>query len=265
MTIPPDRFSAVDYYNERDEPDLAPSDVLAGFPKEAEQLLTQTLERLRSGISTATRYKTNGAYSAARQALHEAIISRFLSMERIEAATPDSGSSPTFTLLGGRGGSGKSWFKGQTYQPERCIVLDADAIKEELPEYEGWNAFLLHEESSELFDRITDIALALGLNLVHDATLKTTDKALALVARVKAAGYRVEVHYMYLSRRAAAERAVARFLGKSGRFVPPEVVLSNTRNEVSFEAVKDSADAWSFRDNDVPPEQPPFLVSEKVA
>ncbi|BAI72503.1 hypothetical protein AZL_018650 [Azospirillum sp. B510] len=164
----------------------------------------------------------------------------------------------------GRGGSGKSWFKGKVYDPDHYIVLDADTIKEMLPGYEGWNAYLFHDESSELFDRLTDAAFDLGLNLVHDATLKTTDKAVALIKRFKDAGYRVELHYMYLSRKTAIQRAVNRFLGKSGRFVPPEVILLNTRNEASFDAVKDSADAWSFRDNDVPSGQPPKLISEKV-
>ncbi|MFP5515055.1 MAG: zeta toxin family protein [Alphaproteobacteria bacterium] len=264
MTIPPDRFSAADYYTRRDEPDLTPADVLAGFPEDTALRIEQAQKTLRLADSTIALHKVDGIYSETRQALHEAIISKILSEDRVKAATPRPGQRPTFIMLGGRGGSGKSWFKEKVYQPERCIVLDADVIKKELPEYEGWNAFLLHEESSELFDRLTDFALALGLNLVHDATLKTTDKAVALISRVKAAGYRVEVHYMYLSRKAAAVRAIARFLGDTGRLVPPSVILSNTGNEASFDAVKASADAWSFRDNDVPPGQPPKLVSENL-
>lgn len=44
--------------------------------------------------------------------------------------------------------------------------------------------------------------------------------------------------------------------------MPPEVVLSNTGNEASFDAVKGLVDAWSFRDNNVAKGQPPKLISE---
>lgn len=264
MMISPDRFSAFDYYTQRDEPDLTPDDALVGFPPDTGIRIEETVKKVESGTSTTEFYKSNDVYIQERQEAHDAIFSMILSEERIEKATPKPGRPPTFIMLGGRGGSGKSWFKGEVYEPEHYIVLDADAIKEALPGYEGWNAFHFHDESSELFEKITDLALELRVNLVHDATLKTTAKAVALIGRVKAAGYRVELHYMYLSRKAAVKRAIGRFLGKSGRFVPPEVILSNTRNEASFDAVKDSADAWSFRDNDVPLGQSPELVSEKV-
>jgi hypothetical protein len=141
-------------------------------------------------------------------------------------------------------------------------VLDADHIKGLLPEYEGWNAHQVHEESGELFDRITDLAQQLGLNLVHDATMKTGSKAVALVKRFKEAGYRTEAHYMHLPRQEAAKRAVARFLGKTQRYVPVEVVLSNTSNEKSFDEVRQHVDKWSFRDNNVRKGEEPILISQ---
>jgi hypothetical protein len=67
---------------------------------------------------------------------------------------------------------------------------------------------------------------------------------------------------MHLPRQEAARRAVERFLGKTRRFVPPEVVLSNTGNEESFDAVRGLVDKWSFRDNNVPFGQEPVLISE---
>jgi kynureninase len=41
----------------------------------------------------------------------------------------------------------------------------------------------VHEESGEIFDEITRIAHKTGLNIVHDATLKTGAKATALVKK----------------------------------------------------------------------------------
>jgi hypothetical protein len=70
---------------------------------------------------------------------------------------------------------------------------------------------------------------------------------------------------MFLPRQEAAKRAVARFLGPTARLVPPEVILGNTGNEKSFDAVKELADAWSFRDNNVGRNQQPKLLSERTA
>lgn len=164
------------------------------------------------------------------------------------------------------GNSGKSSLEGQVYDKAKFIVLDADEIKKALPEYEGWNAHQVHEESSDIFEEITNLAQNLELNLCHDATMKTTKKAVDLVKRFKAAGYRTEAHYMHLPRQEAAKRAVKRFLdgGEKGRYVPVEVVLSNTSNEASFDAVKALVDRWSFRDNNVPKGSPPILISESA-
>ena len=81
----------------------------------------------------------------------------------------------------------------------------------------------------------------------------------------KDAGYRTEAHYMHLPRAEAAKRAVARFLGPTGRFVPPEVILSNTGNEASFDQIKGLVDAWSFRDNSNSDGSGPKLISESAA
>ncbi|MEK8090365.1 hypothetical protein [Thermithiobacillus plumbiphilus] len=54
---------------------------------------------------------------------------------------------------------------------------------------------------------------------------------------------------------------MARFLGKSQRYVPIEVVLSNSNNEANFDAVRKLADTWSFRDNNVPEGQESKLIS----
>jgi predicted kinase len=175
---------------------------------------------------------------------------------------PPNGEKPRFIMLGGRGGSGKSWFKGNVYNADEAIVLDADEIKGKLPEYEGWNAQQVHEESSDILEKILARAMKEGLNVVLDATMKTAVSAMKKVQTFKDAGYQIEAHYMHLPRQEAAKRAVSRFMGKTKRYVPVEVVLSNTSNEDTFDMVKKVADKWSFRDNNVPQGQPPILISE---
>ena len=159
------------------------------------------------------------------------------------------------------GNSGKSWFNGKVYDPEKNVVLDSDEIKQQLPEYKGWNAFEVHEESSDILEKAAAMAKAYGLNIVIDATMKTTSSAVERVLDFKKAGYKIEAHYMHAPRQVSAERAVKRFTGPTGRYVPVGVVLSNVSNEKTFDAVKQYASIWSFRDSSGNP--PPKLVSKK--
>ena len=238
-------------------------------------------DRLENIEQTIDKFQKEGHWTPERQALHRRIlydgvpgkddkgnpitIPGILSPERVKAARPAKGEKPAFIILGGRGGSGKSSFKGEVYEPDRCIVLDADHIKSMLPEYEGWNAAQVHEESGDLFDHIADFARIMGLNVVLDKTMKTAKSVVADVEKFKKSGYRTEAHYMHLPRQEAGKRAIQRFLdgGESGRYVPPEIVLGNTTNEDSFDQVKDKVDAWSFRDNNVAKGDKPIMISQK--
>jgi hypothetical protein len=260
---PPDKFDAAAYAAQHNDMSVTPEQILAAFPADTADKIADVVAKLATVEQTIDRFKRDGVYTPERAKLHDTILKHFLSPEKVEAATPAEGQAPTFTILGGRGGSGKSWFKGKVYDPAKVILLDADEIKGMLPEYQGWNAAEVHEESSDLFDAITHEAKELGLNIVHDATMKTAKKAVAIVNGFKDAGYRTEAHYMYLPPQEAAKRAVHRFLGPTQRFVPPGIVLGNTTNEGSFDQVKGLVDAWSFRDNNVGKGQEPKLLSEK--
>ncbi|MDR2447794.1 MAG: zeta toxin family protein [Treponema sp.] len=92
----------------------------------------------------------------------------------------------------------------------KFIVLDADNIKEELPEYEGWNANQLHEESSDILDQMIDFCKTNGLNEVIDMTMKTPKSAYERLALFKDKEYRTEAHYMRLPPQEAAKRAIKR-------------------------------------------------------
>lgn len=277
-SVQPDRFAATDYAKSHDDPNVTPESILAQFPPDTAQKIADVQKRLKAIEQTIEKYREGEGYTADRQKLHREIMilgrevqgedgkpkfrKGFLHPDRIKAATPAPGEKPKLIVLGGRGGSGKGWFKGNVYDPEKFIVLDADAIKEMMPEYEGWNAAQVHEESGELFDKIAETARDLGLNVVLDATLKSAGSALARLNAFKDADYATEAHYMHLPRQEAAKRAVSRFLGKTNRYVPVEVVLANTTNEATFDQIKPLVDSWSFRDNNVPQGQPPKLISQ---
>lgn len=261
--IPAESFKAADYAKSHDQADVTPESILEHFPPDTKDRIAAAQERLKGIEDTLAQYKKDGKWAAEREVLHHKIISEMLSPERRKKATPPPGQQPTFIILGGRGGSGKSSFKGTVYDPEKCIVLDADEIKGMIPEYEGWNAAAVHNESGEIFDKVVELARAFGCNVVLDKTMKTAKSAIADVQAFKDAGYRTEAHYMHLPRQEAAKRAVGRFLGggEKGRYVPIDVVLANTTNEDAFDQVKGMVDAWSFRDNNVPKGHPPIMIS----
>jgi predicted ABC-type ATPase len=260
--VQPDAFKASDYAAQHDDAAVTPEAILSNFPPDTMDKIKAVQERLASIEQTVDKHKQGDNYHAERQAVHREIYQHFLSPERIQAATPAAGEKPTFTILGGRGGSGKSWFAGKVYDPNKAIVLDADEIKGMLPEYEGWNAAQVHEESSDIMNAVLGSARAMGLNVVLDGTLATKKSALQKVGAFKDDNYRVEAHYMHLPRQEAAKRAVQRFLGKTNRYVPVDVVLANRENETNFDEVRKLADAWSFRDNNVPQGQEPKLISQ---
>ena len=267
LPVPPEDFVANEWAAQFDDPNLTAEDIFAEVEKtnpDIRKAVEEAEARLEGIEQTIARHRTGGegaeaVYSEERATKHDKIFNHFLSEENIKNAMPPEGQKPTLVMLGGRGGSGKSWFKDQVYDPSKAIVLDADEIKGMLDEYEGWNAFQVHEESSDILEMIKDSARSLGLNVVIDATLKTPKSAQKNADVFADAGYDIEVHYMHAPRKIAAQRAMSRFTGKSGRYVPVGVILGNKENEKSFELIKQQASVWSFRDSTGGP--PPKLVS----
>jgi predicted ABC-type ATPase len=270
--IEPENFTASQWKKQFDDAGATAESILNSFEDKEKiiKAISDTEERLERLEQTIDWYRKEGkdakaVYSQERQDKQIVIMSKFISQYKLRRAKPKKGEKPKLVMLGGRGGSGKSWFEGKVYNPENSVVFDADKVKEQLPEYEGWNATQVHEESSDMIERMIKIARDNGVNVVLDATMKTAKSAIEKVKAFKDAGYEIEVHYMHLPRQEAAKRAVSRFMGKSkkGRYVPINVILGNTANEETFDSVKVMADRWSFRDNNVPYGKQPILISEK--
>lgn len=201
----------------------------------------------------------NGEYTPERKLRHQRLLEEMFNDEAVERATPAPGQRPLVTFLGGRGGSGKSSLTDPRKQgpvdAAHAIVIDADHFKGKLPEYQGWNAYEVHEESADLVDEAEKWARRLGLNVVHDATLKSSKGVNLQVANYKDRGYDVAGHYMHTRPEVAAQRAMERYAngirkdGK-GRYVPPEIILGNTDNERNFDAlIPHFNKGWSLWDN----------------
>lgn len=276
--IPSEIFSATDYKKSFTDPKVTPDsngvkyiyNLLGKDGEDAliviEGRLLQQAERLKNG-DTKTRNQINGNYSPKRLEIHQKIIDEILSPEKIKNARPKNGEKPKYIVFGGRGGSGKSWFTDKKrakaegrevmFDSDKYIILDADAIKEMLPEYKGWNAGEVHEESSDLMKRIKKIAMQKGLNIIIDGTMgynkDNPNKVKNDILNAKNNGYSTEAHYMFTPIQKSCINAIERFKTKkgdwSGRLVPMITLVNMQDNEKSFDSVKDIVDDWSFRDN----------------
>jgi predicted ABC-type ATPase len=260
--VPPEHFHAHEYAEKYTDNDVTEDQIFARFEPEVREEMAEISKRVKALTQTIETHKPNGKWTPERAALHAKILAKIMSPEARQKARPKAGEKPCLTLLGGRGGSGKSKLKGVCYDPDTAIVLDADEIKKELPEYEGWNAGQVHEESSEVLDRMAVLCRRLNLNVVIDATMKSRDNLVKRAAKYKSAGFSLATHYMFCPKQEAAYRTTSRFLGKDGkrgRYAPVDVVLSNVNNEANFEEVRKMSDKWSFHDNRA---EHPVLISE---
>lgn len=308
--IPASKFKAADYKQSYDDESIN-ADTPEGMKNaikailelpivkkhpEFEMKFYADLDKANKEPETVTKYRKSGEgvnaiYTPERQELHERIIKKLLS-EKLEAAKPKDGEQPTFQILGGRGGSGKSTFNKKksdagVYNEDNVIVVDPDALKEELAnesgeKWEGWKAKAYHEESSDVSKMLMKAAMALGLNIVMDITMSNADKQIEELKLAKDAGYKTGAYYMHVPKQESLKRAIKRYIENpdqknnkgvedfTGRFVPPDVLLNMTGNESNFDKVKDYADDWSFYDNFIPFEKDPETgknkyTAEKIA
>ncbi len=227
----------------------------------------------QGGYETAHLHTKNGdgtgGYSPSRRKLHRAIIDHYLGDRKF--AKPAPGTPPTFTVLGGRGGSGKSNFDASgerpgefsVYSKKKAVVIDPDAIRELLPEYDPQLAALTHAEAVHVADRIKSAAMKLGLNVVLDITMKTYHGD--MIYKAKKAGYRTEAHFMHRTPEAALKGAVSRWNRETlilnpitkearkfprSRLVPPAVVEANVNNERNFDRMAKNVDSWTLVTNE---------------
>jgi hypothetical protein len=255
--------------------------IVAKFPGGPEAVAA-TLAKVRAAKPTNNLVEDGGfrvkdpssptgySYTPERQKEHARIVNEIFSDERVMAAMPKDGENPVTIMLGGRGGSGKGWItdkgplKSIAIDPKHpipegmkngAIVLDADAIKTMLPEFEGWNASPLHEESSDILELIDEKARELGVNVILDATMKSEGSVAQRTAAYKANGSEIEGYYMHLPPEEAALRAMSRYQnpkggGKfDGRFVPPEIILGNVNNEKNFDKLSQHFRKWAVYEN----------------
>lgn len=184
-------------------------------------------------------------FTPERQALHDKIV-----LESVDGVP--SSANPTYVVMGGGPAAGKSTIleSGEVKLPPNTVEVNADIVKTKLPEWETagvtQRASVTHAESTYLAKRTQGAAFERQQNIVLDGTGDTSPKSMnGKIDTARAAGYRVEAHYVTLPTDMAVENALAR--GRvTGRFVPEEVIrnthagVSTTFPEVAtkFDSVK---------------------------
>ena len=204
-------------------------------------------------ISSTQKLHTgpDGKYTKDRQKLHMSIVKSILTPDVIKNAKPKPGTRPVAHFLGGRPGSGKSFFTSgpkPLINTKNSLVVNPDDVKAKLPEYKGDNAAQVHEESSDITSLVSRNARKHGLNLVYDATMSSYPKLKNKIQDLQKSGYDVHGHYMFTPPHISAKRSIDRFV-KTGRHVPIKHILDSTENESSFDANIHNFKKWDVYEN----------------
>jgi len=238
--------------------------VLDEQPEAFREFVAQVEQALDEGTSTMDAYydPETGEWTPERQALHDQIINDILEPGRPAPA----GIEPEAVIMGGLPGSGKSSVLAERAgggQFDGYVHIDADVIKGMLPEYEGWNAALLHDESSAIADEVVRRSIRNHMPIMYDATLRTTRNAAAVVDALESVGYNTRLIYVDIPIEESMRRVLSRFASGTGRYVSPFYVATHDgRNLLSLEALKGQVDAWEHWDNGQPRGQSPRLVAQ---
>lgn len=260
-------------YTKPAPPAIAPEELAAASRKIVESPVTTAYERehaadFAEAALLAAKSIANGdsrdhhalrrpdgtyEYLPPRAARHARIIDKMLA-----GGVPKE--QPTLVLMGGLPGAGKSTAVAANLRKEGKVVVNADDVKAELPEYAGWNAAYLHEESSEIVEAALVAARMMRYDVVFDATLKSSAGALQRMATFQRDGYRVEARFVDVDVATSIQRAGDHYLeakkkGDVARFVPFDYIRSaalvdgSTKPRATFEALRDQMDAYVIVDN----------------
>jgi exonuclease VII small subunit len=225
-------------------------------------------------------------FTAERQALHQRILDQEESRFRSQLAMSGQPSPHRRAhIVTGPMGAGKSCFVAlPLMEQDRAMLLDADTLKRyfpqdyhvspALPEVQGLalkpnnglGAGAVHRESSYLFSKLLDRALAQGNNLVMSYTGRDLGWDQRLIGQLKQNGYQVFLHHVQVSLRTSIQRMFHRF-NTEGRYTPPDVLIRTSANATdNFVKLKDwgmrtgliDGYAWYF--NDIQEGSPPVLI-----
>jgi adenylate kinase family enzyme len=220
------------------------------------------------------RNQSGGEYTPERKALHDQIVKKMLNPN----AKAKDGEKPKVMFLIGPPGAGKTSV-GQPIVNKMGVeftTINADDVKEQFPEYQGWNAACVHEESSDVAEgKLFSAALNQNHNVLFDLTGASGKKMKALADKMAKHGYDLHMVHVSVPSYKTSHRAWKRFRNNAfnesseespGRFVPPAYVhiAVDGNPDNTYEELKKhpAMKSWSKYDNDVAQGSPAKRLDE---
>jgi predicted kinase len=193
-----------------------------------------------------------GEYTEARKKLHRIIRGKL----RAGMVCKVAHETPIAIFTGGVPGSGKTTFL-KDYAPwltkEHIFKIDADEIREMLPEYKGWNATATHKETQDIYrDLLQDVSEGkpCRFDILWDGTMNKAENYLPLIGDLRKLGYQIFMIYVKVSWQKSRDRVLKRYQ-RTGRYVPMNVVdEANKAGIKGFEQLKDKADGFILVDGE---------------
>ncbi len=126
------------------------------------------------------------------KAHRQEIIARFV-------ADIDPVESPVSVFMAGSPGAGKTEFSRRLVERvgKDVVRIDADEIRDMLPQYSGGNSYLFQRAISFGMEKLYDHVLDNKLNVVVDGTLRNYEKAKSNIERSIGRDRKVEIFYVY--------------------------------------------------------------------
>lgn len=106
-------------------------------------------------------------------------------------------------------------------------VIDTDDFREYIPEYDGTNASVVHEEASEIKQEVLETVLRNGDNILLSTIGADAEKLAEDIKSYVEIGYSVYLHLNELQNSKAMARALSRYVrsdGSLGRYVSPRLI-----------------------------------------
>ena len=154
------------------------------------------------------------------------------------------------TIVLGPPASGKSMIANRIGQKTRSMIIDSDEAKKVLPEFKGGTGSnAVHKESQLLSEKMQDIAMSEGQNIVIPTVGQIDTKIINLMKKYKEAGYKVNLTLMEVTPKNVMSRMLRRFV-TTGKLIPLHVVKAVEDKPIkTYNKLKRSADGYAKIDN----------------
>lgn len=208
---------------------------------EALTALENHLDRLPQ---TKDLHTQKDIYTPERRQLHQSIIK-----EMETGNTCIKRAKPICIFTGGAPGSGKSTFMRKYYNwllNPSLFLIDSDEVRAKLPEYEGWNASLTHEETSDIVNELIEYIAPKDcrFDVLIDGTFTNLRKYKAMIKKVQELGYDTYAIFMHIDPKISMQRALERYQ-QTGRYVPRHIIEDvNQKGDSVFQELKGSVNGW---------------------